>query len=160
MNLCIEPTKTQSDLRWCRACKELHPPQCFKPNHKHKFSCIAHLKEKQRQYTFGTHEKRAFSCLRFRAKQDKAVFRQQRMIMSKEQITAILSGDQMANYSLYSLIPKNPNKNLSADNALVVTMHQRRYIISRWKAMHDVDEYKSDIDFIIRDQAQVACPVQ
>lgn len=147
-----DDASTDTNLRWCRACKTLHPPELFKPNNKHKFSCIPHLKAKQQQYSFGTHEKRAFNCLRCRARMDRITFGQQEMTLSHKLVDSIMSKDQMANYSQYSLIPFHPDKPLSADNIVVVTTHQRSYILGKWKATRDVSEYRRALKFITGDQ--------
>lgn len=142
-------------MRWCVPCKMLHPNEMFRPDNKRRFTCIQRLRAEKRQGTLGTHQKRAFNCLRCRARKDQAKFGQEKLAINRKIVTALLSEDQMANYSKYCIVPLHPHKTLSAENAIVVTTHQRCYILSRWNASRDVTEYGQALQFITGRKDQV-----
>ena len=103
----------------------------------------------KRKMVLGTHEKRAFNSLRCRARQDMLMFGHSRMIISRQQVVHLLTDAQIAKFSQFCLIPRDPKEILSVDNVTVVTTFQRKYVISRWRITRDNELYKRDLAFIV-----------
>lgn len=141
-------TEQHSGMRLCKACNKLLPLSEFHPT-KRKFTCLTHLRAAKRKEILGTHEKRAFNSLRCRARQDMLMFGRKRMSVSRKQVEALLTDEQLSHFDQYSLIPRDPEDILSVDNIVVVSKFQRHYVIGRWRATRDPAQYKRDLDFIL-----------
>lgn len=134
--------------RFCKTCNKLLPLDQFNPNQR-AYKCLTHLRAEKRFHVLGTHEKRAFNSLRCRARDDRLIFGQAKLIISRKQVTAMLTPEQMANYSRYCLIPRRPDLPLTADNSVIVTGIQRSFVVSNWKLTKDSDQYERDLLYII-----------
>ena len=141
-------TEQHSGLRLCRACNKLLPLNCFRMD-KRKYTCIEHLKARKRKMILGTTEKRCFNSLRCRARHDMLAFGHTKMQISRKLINAILTDDQIEDFTHHCVIPTNPDKILSADNIVVVNTWQRSYVIRRWRASKSTEQYIRDLTFIL-----------
>lgn len=141
-------TEQHSGLRLCKKCDKLLPLDQFNPK-KRKFTCKMHMRAIHHRTVLGTHEKRAFNSLRCRARQDQLLLKQPRIHISRKQVKALLTDQQMEDFSHFCLIPKDPTKILSAENVLVVSSLQRKYIMGRWRLKQDVEQYRVDLEFIL-----------
>lgn len=141
-------TEQHLGLRLCKQCNKLLPLDRFRPD-KRKYTCIEHLRAYKRKMVLGTHNKRAFNSLRCRARQDMLMFGHKRMAISRKLVTTILTDAQMADFSHYCLIPKNPDEILTADNVIVVNTFQRSYVVGRWRVARDTHQYTRDLAFIL-----------
>jgi hypothetical protein len=81
------------------------------------------------------------------------LFNHDRMFLPKTLVTAILSKEQVANFSNYCIIPKRPDKPLSEDNCIVVTSIQRIYVVAKWKSSRDPDQYENDLRHILNESS-------
>jgi hypothetical protein len=138
-------TEQEIGMRFCSKCDKMLPLDCFKTNRR-KYVCIVHLKEMNLHATLGTQEKRAYNSLRCRARADMLLFKQERMFLPKTLCLTMLTAEQIANFSDYSIIPKRPDQPLSQDNSIVVTSAQRIYVVKKWKSARDADQYEHDLN--------------
>jgi hypothetical protein len=150
-----ELTEKETGLRFCIACNKLVPLDQFRTD-KRKYTCIPHYRAAGRKAVLGSHEKRAFNSLRCRARQDMLLLGHKRLIINHIQVTAMLTSDQMANFSNYCLIPKRPDHPLSVDNSIIVASEQRKYVIGNWKRSRDTEKYVQDLHFILGSPKHVA----
>jgi hypothetical protein len=134
--------------RWCMKCDKLIPLDLFRPN-KRQYMCISHLREISIQNTLGTQEKRAFNSLRCKARSDMLLFHQEQMFMPQTLVNSMLTAEQTANFSAYSIIPKRPDQPLSEDNSIIVTSAQRIYVIAKWRTSRDPDQYECALNYIL-----------
>jgi len=131
-------------LRVCFKCNKILPLEAFKPNTQIN-TCREHLRETQRRFVVGTPARRAFNCLRCKARADSIAFGQKSIKFSFNEMTKILTEKQIQDYAHYSVIPLRPNETLSVDNHAVVTVRQRKYIMTRWQESKDAEQYKCDV---------------
>ena len=141
-------TDQNAGLRLCTKCKEMLPLDRFHPNVRRPM-CIVHQRAYKLKMVLGTHNKRAFNSLRCRARQDMLMFGHRNVAIPRKLVTSLLTEDQMENFSIHCLIPKNPEQILSKDNIVVVTKFQRAYIIGHWRATRDTQQYIRDLEFIL-----------
>jgi hypothetical protein len=141
-------TENETGMRLCTRCDKLLPLDQFRAR-KRQYVCIPHLRLIQIHETLGTPEKRAFNSLRCRARSDMLLFHQDRMFMPRTLVTELLTAEQMANFSTYSIIPKRPDQPLSKDNSIVVTSSQRIFIVAKWRSTRDPDQYERELNHIL-----------
>lgn len=144
----IIKTEQLSGLRLCKQCNMLLPLAQFRQKSR-EYLCLTHFRATRRRHILGTHEKRAFNSLRCKARQDMIMFGHDHMVISRKQFTAMLTEEQMANFSLYCMIPRRPDKPLTRDNSIIVTSFQRKYIVSKWRIARDPDQYERDLEYIL-----------
>ena len=145
----IVKTEQLSGLRLCRQCNMLLPLDQFRPKRGNKYLCISHLRATRRRHILGTHEKRAFNSLRCKARQDMLMFGHDHMVISRKQFNAMLTEEQMQNFSTHCMIPRRPDRPLTSENAIIVTTFQRKYVVGRWKITRDPDQYERDLAYIL-----------
>ena len=63
------------------------------------------------------------------------------MTIRKSDVIKILTPDQVANYSDWALVPRDPTMQTSKDNVELVTVYQRRCLVKSWKKHHDAAQY-------------------
>jgi hypothetical protein len=141
-------TEQETGLRFCNRCDKMLPLDRFQTNRR-KYVCSVHLKEIHVHETLGTQEKRAFNCLRCRARSDMLLFKQERMFMPKTLVLTMLTAEQIANFPDYCIVPKRPDQPLSKDNSIIVTLTQRKYVIKKWKSARDADKYEHELNHIL-----------
>jgi hypothetical protein len=141
-------TEQETGLRFCIACNKLVPLDQFRTD-KRKYTCIPHLRAARKKEVLGSHEKRAFNSLRCRARQDMLLFGHDHMIMGYKQAMALLTPEQLADFSNFCLIPKRPDQPLAKDNSIIVTSVQRMYIVGNWKRSRDPEQYARDLQYIL-----------
>ena len=90
--------------RLCITCGE-KIPLCNFSMKKRRYMCVRHYRETRKKAVLGTDEKRAFNSLRSRARQDRLIFGQEKIVMGVDQIKAIITPEQMANFSKYWIGP-------------------------------------------------------
>ena len=149
-NVTILPEQ-ESGMRFCKACNKLLPLNQFRAD-KRKYTCISHLRAAKRHQVLGTHKKRAFNSLRCRARQDMLTFGHKYMMISRKQVTEMLSDEHMAHFPQYGLIPIRPDKPLTFDNAVIASTFQRSYVLGKWKKTHDPIQYEQDLRFLLEAQ--------
>ena len=142
-------TEQITGVRFCTTCDKVLPLSEFGTD-KRRYMCTKHYRELRKHYTSGDHNKLAFNSLRCRAYQDMAVFDHKRMSMSRKQILAKLTDEQLADYSNHALIPKRPQNPLAETNCMVVTSAQRAYLVSNWKKSRDPELYLQDLISLLR----------
>jgi hypothetical protein len=136
-------------MRFCRMCDKLMPIASFAIG-KRRYLCIDHHRALKREDVLGTPEKRAFNSLRCRARRDMVMFGHPRMEMGMKQLLSMLSAEQIAEYTKYSLVPIVPSKPLTKDNAVIITGSQRKFVFGNWKSSSQDDtKYKSALEFIL-----------
>jgi len=140
-------TEQQSGMRLCMECKKLLPLDKFRQD-KRKYTCIEHLRAEKRRQILGTLEKRAFNSIRCRARLDMLLFGHTKMALSRKQVSAMLTHEQMQNYSQFAVIPRRSDEMLTIENAVLVHDWQRRYVLDRYKKARDAPQYESDLAFI------------
>jgi len=141
-------TEQETGLRFCITCNKLVPLDQFRPD-KRMYKCIPHHRAARLKVILGSHEKRAFNSLRCRARQDMILFGHDHMIMGYRTVMAMLTPEQLADFSNYCLIPKRPDQPLTKDNSIVVTSVQRMYIVGNWKKSRDSDQYERDLQHML-----------
>jgi hypothetical protein len=77
------------------------------------------------------------------------LFGQKQMTLSKKQVIAMLTPEQMANYSKHCIIPKRPDQPLTQENSITVTSPQRIYVVGKWRILRDPDQYERDLQYIL-----------
>jgi len=137
-------------LRYCSWCDKFLPVNQFKKTGPRMYVCIPHIREKGLLYTLGTPSNRAFNAIRCKARQDMLEFGFKSMCITKHEVIAKLSEEQMAHYSDYCLIPKRPDIPLSEANSIMVTATQRIYIFRNWRKTRDTDQYIRDLEHILK----------
>lgn len=142
----------KTGMRLCIQCDKLLPLDRFK-HRPRLYTCITHLKETRNHENQSSQEKKAFNSIRCRAYADMVLFNHDRMFLPKTLVTAILSKEQVANFSNYCIIPKRPDKPLSEDNCIVVTSIQRIYVVAKWKSSRDPDQYENDLRHILNESS-------
>ncbi len=141
-------TEQETGLRFCIVCNKLVPLDQFRTD-KRKYTCIPHLREARRDAILGSHEKRAFNSLRCRARQDMILFGHDHMIMGYKKVMAMITKEQLADFSNHCLIPKRPDLQLTQDNSTIVTSVQRMYVVGSWKRSRDPDQCARDLQYMI-----------
>lgn len=142
-------TEREIGMRFCTTCAKMLPLENFFPGKRH-FKCITHLRESKLRSLTGTPERRAENSFRSRARQDMVMFGHAAIKVGAEHIRELLTPERITNYSKYCIIPKTPDRPLSAENIMVATTAQRRYVISAWKAAsRDAEAYRSSLDHIL-----------
>ena len=146
------PPCSEQILRFCIACDKFLPSNLFQADGKRKFTCIPHIRIRRLHNVLGTQDKRAFNSLRCRAREDMLTFGHKRMTISRKQVVAMLSDEQMANFGSYSLIPLRSEHPLTVDNVVVVTTIQRRYIMGKYRISRDMEGYKRDLKLMLESE--------
>ena len=141
--------KACEEVRFCRKCMAVLPISSFRNEPKVRFLCTKHLRDERKKYVVGTPILRAFNALRCRARQDVFTFGFTKMQITRSQMIALLSDEHVANFSQYSLIPLRPDKPLSSDNAIIVSVEKRRYVVGVWRKTRDPDEYVKNLKLIL-----------
>ena len=142
-------TEREIGMRFCTTCAKMLPLDNFFPGKRH-FKCITHLRESKLRSLTGTPERRAVNSFRSRARQDMVLFGHAAVKVGADHIRDMLTPERIANYSKYCIIPKTPDHPLSAENIMVATTAQRRYVISAWKAAaRDAEAYRRSLAHIL-----------
>ena len=139
---------SDSATRMCIHCKRHLPLASFKEGTRARV-CLVHARSLRVKYVLGTVRKRAFNCLRLRARHDRFAFGQPRISLSMDEVLAHLSDDQVRDYSRWSLVPRHPERVLSSDNAVLVTNYQRRYLMCQWRTGKSLEAYKAHLAFLM-----------
>ena len=111
--------------------------------------CLMHARKMRLRYSLGTLEKRAFNSLRLRARHDRFAFRQESIRLSSPEALAHLSPEQLRDYPRWSLVPRHPERVLDADNSVLVTNYQRRYLMCQWRTDRCPRTYKNHLAFLV-----------
>jgi hypothetical protein len=138
---------SEQATRMCIHCRRHVPLSSFKGGSRTRV-CLVHARSLRVAYVLGTVRKRAFNCLRLRARHDRFAFGQSCITLSMEELLAFLSDDQIGDYSRWSLVPRHPDRVLSADNAVLVTNYQRRYLMCQWRSGKSIEAYKDHLAFL------------
>jgi hypothetical protein len=141
--------KMVEKLRYCQACNDLLPIGLFSQNIKRKYTCINHIRAERRKGCYGTPARRAFNALRCRARQDMITFGLSHMAITRTQVLAMLSDEQVAQFSQCSLMPLRPDKPLASDNAVIVSTDERRFVMNTWRKQKDADAYERNIKAVL-----------
>jgi hypothetical protein len=120
--------------------------------------CIHHARKLRLKYNSGSPEKRAFNCLRLRARHDRFAFGQDCIRMSRDEALAFLSDEQLHDFKRWSLMPRDPSRVLSADNAVLVTNFQRHYLMCQWHTGRCLLAYKEHLEFLLSNPGKEAAP--
>ena len=126
--------------RFCKGCNQLLPLDQFDLR-RTRFLCETHRRQAQRFYEYGTTEKRALSTLCAKSQGDRRIFGHAKVTIRKSDVIKILTPDQVANYSDWALVPRDPTMQTSKDNVELVTVYQRRCLVKSWKKHHDAAQY-------------------
>ena len=136
-------------MRFCTTCAKMLPLSNFLPGKRH-FKCSTHHRESKLRSLTGTPERRAVNSFRSRARQDMIMFGHAAVKVGAVHIRGMLTPERITNYSKYCIIPKTPDHPLSAENIMVATTAQRRYVISAWKAAsNDAAAYRNSLAHIL-----------
>ena len=128
----IDKTEQETGSRWCKSCDRMVALDQFAPG-KRRYQCAAHYRGIRRQLAVGTTDRRMYNSIRSRAYQDMRLFGQTSMGVGVNQIKELMSPAQMADFSAYCIIPKDPSVPMTRENAVAVTNAQRRYVVGTWK---------------------------
>ena len=90
-----------------------------------------------------------YNSIRSRAYQDMRLFGQTSMGVGVNQIKELMSPAQMADFSAYCIIPKDPSVPMTRENAVAVTNAQRRYVVGTWKPKRDAAAYRLALSYIL-----------
>ena len=72
-----------------------------------------------------------------------------RMAITRTQVLAMLSDEQVAQFSQCSLMPLRPDKPLASDNAVIVSTDERRFVMNTWRKQKDADAYERNIKAVL-----------
>ena len=147
----------EGQQRFCKKCDRMLPLDLFRKG-SNRYLCHAHLKEEHKVQVLGTLDKRAFNSLRCRCRKDTSLFNQNRLKLSRKEVVALLTRDQLARYSQWCIVPRNPQKPLTPDNAAVISSYQRRYLICNWKFKRDPELYQRDLSQLLEDATGAPLP--
>ena len=139
-SMIIRKLEAVTGTRFCKRCNAMVSLEKFSQKDT-RFLCETHRREAQRVSEFGTVERRALSTLCAKSQGDRKIFGQAKMILRKKDMTQLLKPEQIQNYSEWAVIPKDPTKETSTDNAEVVTVYQRRFLVRNWKKNKNPEQY-------------------
>jgi hypothetical protein len=134
--------------RVCIHCRRPLSMENFKPGGGTRV-CLVHAKALRLGYVLGTMRKRAFNCIRLRARHDRFAFGQERIRLPIEEALAYLTESQVQDYGRWSLVPLHPEKMLEGGNAMLVTNYQRRYLMCQWNMGKSLEAYKAHLTFLM-----------
>jgi len=95
-----------------------------------------------------TIDKRALNSFRCRARIDALMFGHTGLKITQQELLDLLTETHIQEFPKFCLVPLTPNKPLTADNTIVISAQQRRFLIERWKKSRDEKQYESDIELI------------
>ncbi len=144
----IDMTEAESGMRFCRTCNKLIPLDQFARG-KRRYQCITHFRKIRSGLAVGTSDRRMYNSIRSRAYQDMRLFGQTSMGLGVKQIRELLTPAQMADFSAYCIIPKDPAVPMARENAVAVTNAQRRYVVGTWKPKKDATAYRLALSYIL-----------
>ena len=144
----IDKTEQETGSRWCKSCDRMVALDQFAPG-KRRYQCAAHYRGIRRQLAVGTTDRRMYNSIRSRAYQDMRLFGQTSMGVGVNQIKELMSPAQMADFSAYCIIPKDPSVPMTRENAVAVTNAQRRYVVGTWKPKRDAAAYRIALSYIL-----------
>jgi hypothetical protein len=136
--------------RFCKRCNAMVPLDQFRQTNT-RYLCDTHRRQAQRDSEFGTVERRALSTLCAKSQGDRKIFGHTKMFLRKRDLTPMLKPEQIQNYSEWAIIPRDPAKETSTENAEVVTVYQRRCLVRNWKKHRNPEQY---MDLLRRSLAQ------
>jgi hypothetical protein len=144
-------TEQETGRRLCVQCDKMLSLDQFETK-KRRFLCIEHFRAMKLHNTLGTHEKRAFNSIRCRARADMLLFGMDHMVLPMTLVLAMLTEDQLAEFSKFCIIPCRPDRPLSKENSIVVTSIQRIYVVSKWRSARDPDQYERDLNHMLSEK--------
>ena len=110
--------------------------------------CVKHAKAARINYAVGNPRRRAFNCLRLRARHDRFAFGHDFIRLSREEALALLTEARIPEFSRWSLMPRDPERVLEVGNMVLVTNYQRHYLMSQWRTMRSPAAYKEHLAFL------------
>ena len=134
--------------RTCIHCDRALPLESFREGSKSRV-CDEHLRVFRLGYVLGTARKRAFNCLRLRARHDRFAFGKDFIRFNVDDVLDFLTEEQIANFSAWSLVPLHPDEVLSPNNMVVVTNFQRRYLMCQWRSARCIKAYEAHLKFLL-----------
>ena len=111
--------------------------------------CDAHRAERMRGYVSGTPEKRAANYMRSMASKDRRKFGQHHTQMSRQDILSLLSPAQLENYAEWNMVPTDPTRILTIDNATIVKKPTRSFLLCEWRRNKDPVEYMKKLSALV-----------
>ena len=153
--------------RFCIRCKAMLPSSSFPPGQQQTpqhFVCTAHpldiMKTKPRIRTDARIKSdrseplvkkpktSAVQFLRTRARRDTRLFGQTTSELSLKHLKKMLSKEQEEHFENFAVVPIRANEPLSAQNAVIITVSQRRWLTGLWKQKRDQALYARDLKLL------------
>ena len=136
--------------RYCSSCDKFLPLDQFRHNGRRLYMCLPHLRQQAHEENMGTPPKHAHNNLRCKARPDMFEFGHTKMNMGRNEVIAMLTEEQIANFREYCLMPRRPDQPLSQTNSIILTSPQRMYLIGRWRKTRDTLKYMHDLNHILK----------
>ena len=142
----LKMTEECTGMRYCSGkCNGLLPLSNFKLKQKPKNLCHPCMKERKKQF-FNTQIRLAYNSLLSRARSDMKLFNQDRICISLQELTQMLTPDQIEIFSVWAIVPKRPTEVLTPENAQVIQSYQKRFLISSWKMKKNPALYMKQLE--------------
>ena len=143
--------------RFCRECDALLPVDRFDLVLKNapRFLCVVHTKKLYHTWSYGTHNKRAFSTLRAKLQADRYIFGQDRTDIKQADLIKMVTPEHLENFGEWEVIPRNPSIPISGANAALVSVYIRRALVRRWKKNKDSAEYTALLEQMLQHGMQM-----
>mmetsp|Transcript_32303 Transcript_32303/g.75210 ORF Transcript_32303/g.75210 Transcript_32303/m.75210 type:complete len:154 (-) Transcript_32303:15-476(-) len=130
-------------LRFCRDCNEFKPIGEF-PKGKRRYQCRKHVEERCKQWRRKAGvSKKVLARVWHAAYMDaRAVFQRKVTKLSQADVAKLFAEDGIEPAVSFRALPVDPSAVISADNAILVSMDERRRLVREWATNEDAERYR------------------